>query len=569
LEVIPAQGIGYGACEMKSIRTLVPWIALALIIPMSLLWLGATRAGNASSLPLSTPINLASYLNNIGVSADHPITPTGNIDTYHDSLSASALKAAGLSTKRMFSYNGLNFTFARAGTGQNDNIQLAGQTIRLTIPISGTTLGFLGLSIFNSVEGDAEVTYTDGLTTTFKLGFSDWTLNGGLTAIHFGNKIAMAMSYRTRSDGSRDTTHKIYLYYAEAALLVGHLVATITLPRAQSRGEMHLFAMTIATRPISTQPIALGAMPFGAGEDPRVIDRYNALVYPHGGGHTAAVNYFGSFQDASVHTYGGLPASAFNGGLMDAIYQREAIPFFSWASCDVVRPDCSDRQIANGSDDPYLIHWARAAAAYRKPFYLRFDWEMNLSRQPWYPGDGTPENPGNNGDTPASFIDMWRHVHAIFTENGATNVNWVWCPNTMPGGADFTALYPGDAYVDTICLDGYNQGATPAAPDGWHSFTDEMAASYDAITALAPTKPLFIGETASSEVGGYKAGWISQMANDIPIRMPRIRAVLWFNQKKEADWRVNSSPASLQAYRAMAARPLYKAQLTGTAWINP
>lgn len=567
--MLTSLGQGEAERQTKRMPSFLLWIAVVLIIPVSLLLLGAKRTGNTPPAPVSEPINLANYLNNVGVSADHAITQTGNIDTYHGSLSASALTAAGLSPKGTFGYNGLNFTFARVGTGQNDNVQLAGQTITLTTPTSGTTLGFLGLSVFNAVEGDGVITYTDGLTTTFKLGFSDWTLNGGLTAIHFGNKIAMAMSYRNRPDGSRDTTHKIYLYYAETTLRIGHLVAAITLPRAQPLGLMHLFAMSIATRPISTQPIALGAMPYGAGADPRVIDRYNALVYPHGGGHTAAVNYFGTFQDASIHNYGGIPANAFNGRLMDAIYQRGAIPFFSWASCDVLIPACSDQQVANGAYDPYLIHWARAAAAYRKPFYLRFDWEMNLSRQPWYPGDGTPQNPGNNGNTPASFIAMWRHVHTIFTQNGASNVNWVWCPNTMPGGVHFGSLYPGDAYVDTICLDGYNQGATPATPDGWHSFTDEMAASYDAITALAPTKPLFIGETASSELGGYKAAWISQMANDIPIRMPKIRAVLWFNQKKEADWRINSSPASLSAYRAMAAEPLYQAQLTGTAWINP
>ncbi|MGB3481696.1 MAG: hypothetical protein WBB07_05675 [Mycobacterium sp.] len=38
-------------------------------------------------------------------------------------------------------------------------------------------------------------------------------------------------------------------------------------------------------------------------------------------------------------------------------------------------------------------------------------------------------------------------------------------------------------------------------------------------------------------------------------RFPDIRAVVWFDIDKERHWQVNSSEASLQAFRRMAADP--------------
>jgi endoglucanase len=43
---------------------------------------------------------------------------------------------------------------------------------------------------------------------------------------------------------------------------------------------------------------------------------------------------------------------------------------------------------------------------------------------------------------------------------------------------------------------------------------------------------------------------------EIPEDFPRIRAVIWFHARKEADWRVNSSPEALSAFReALALSP--------------
>ena len=52
-----------------------------------------------------------------------------------------------------------------------------------------------------------------------------------------------------------------------------------------------------------------------------------------------------------------------------------------------------------------------------------------------------------------------------------------------------------------------------------------------------------------AERGGDKAAWIEDMGDKLARRFPKVRAVVWFHANKETDWRVNSSAASLSAFR--------------------
>jgi len=134
-------------------------------------------------------------------------------------------------------------------------------------------------------------------------------------------------------------------------------------------------------------------------------------------------------------------------------------------------------------------------------------------------------------------------------------VRWVWSPNTLSSNSpQATATYPGDAYVDWLGIDAYNVGASKGW-DGWQSLADLLEPAYTAITHLS-NKPLMIAETATTEHGGDKAAWIRRgLLLDAPARFPRVRAVVWFD--KNRDWRVDSSPASLAAFRTVVASPLY------------
>ena len=71
-----------------------------------------------------------------------------------------------------------------------------------------------------------------------------------------------------------------------------------------------------------------------------------------------------------------------------------------------------------------------------------------------------------------------------------------------------------------------------------------------------------IAEVAAAGKGGDKAGWISAAFNKtIHDRMPETRGVIWFSSNNETDWRVDSSGASLRAYRKVAADPSYGGRL--------
>lgn len=228
---------------------------------------------------------------------------------------------------------------------------------------------------------------------------------------------------------------------------------------------------------------------------------------------------------------------------LDGVRARGAVPQITWEPWDgnggSRQPKYRVRDIANGSMDTYITRWAIGAAAWGKPLRIRLAHEMNYGRYPWCVGQ--------NGTTSDDHIRMWLRVHDLFADAGADNVTWVWSPNNVfPGTVPLSALWPGDAVVGEVAVDGYN----PAAwGQPWTSFDGVFRRS---VTELAPltSRPITIGETGCPEAGGNKPAWVTGMwltlATD-PYR--RVRGLLWFNWKKEADWRVDSSPASRAAFR--------------------
>ncbi len=241
---------------------------------------------------------------------------------------------------------------------------------------------------------------------------------------------------------------------------------------------------------------------------------------------------------------------------MENVRQHGAIPFFSWASqstpSSLDEPEFQLADVIEGKYDNYIREWATAAAAWGHPFFLRFNWEMNGNWFPW--------SEGVNGNNPGEYVAAWRHVHDIFTEVGATNATWTWCPNVDPGHSlhELASLYPGDEYVDWTCLDGYNWGSDPAHPAKWHTFDELFSTTYHEITeTIAPTKPMVIGEVGSTEEGGSKAQWIEEMLRDVPTEYPQIHGLQWFDKEEEGDWPIESSSSSAAAFAAGIQSPSY------------
>ena len=114
------------------------------------------------------------------------------------------------------------------------------------------------------------------------------------------------------------------------------------------------------------------------------------------------------------------------------------------------------------------------------------------------------------------------------------------------------SLYPGDAYVDWTCLDGYNWGTNPWNPNVWLTFSQTFGPSYSNITgSIAPSKPMVIGETASTEYGGSKAAWITDMLKtQLPLNFPKIKGFLWFEMwdSRGYDWPIILSSTSQSAF---------------------
>jgi hypothetical protein len=210
------------------------------------------------------------------------------------------------------------------------------------------------------------------------------------------------------------------------------------------------------------------------------------------------------------------------------------IPLISWRG---VAYD----SILGGHSDAVIKAAARDLARLGRPVFLRWGWEMNGN---WYPWAG----PTNDND-PQGYVDCWRYLHKIFTQQGARNVAWVWSINwnDRPPTATnrFPSYYPGDDYVDWVGLSGYNLGH------------ESPPALYDPLyNAYAARKPVFITEIAAADFGGVTKGDFIRKFGAYVASRPAIGAVAWFDTDTHKDapynWRIDANADSLAAYRAMA-----------------
>lgn len=193
---------------------------------------------------------------------------------------------------------------------------------------------------------------------------------------------------------------------------------------------------------------------------------------------------------------------------------------------------------AKGDGDAQLSAIAAGYAALGVPVFGMFD--------------QSPENTPEQG-TPGDFAAAYRHVVETFRTAGVTNVAWIFNLKSpsFPGRAD--QFYPGDDVIDWIGVAAYNFGINN---DGgrWVPFEDLIAGF---ITwGGARGKPLFVSEWASEEdlsQPGRKGMWIEDAKLAIQ-RLPQVRAMSaqWVEANTLA---FDSSPSSLEAFRAFAADP--------------
>ncbi len=251
---------------------------------------------------------------------------------------------------------------------------------------------------------------------------------------------------------------------------------------------------------------------------------------------------------------------------MDTVRNHGSIPMVTWEPWDprrgTAQPTYRLQNIYNGKFDSYLTRWAKDSKAWGHPYFLRFAHEMNGN---WYPWDE-----GVNGNKPGDYVKAWWHVHDIFVNNGVTNVTWVWSPNVeYTGSTPLAGLYPGDSSVDWSGMDGYNWG-TSQPGKSWQTFSQVFASTYNDILQVSPNRPLMVAETASTESGGDKAAWITDAyQTQLPTNFPKIKAIVWFNQNKETDWRIESSATAQSAFAASIANLYYTTNSYATLSQSP
>jgi beta-mannanase len=239
---------------------------------------------------------------------------------------------------------------------------------------------------------------------------------------------------------------------------------------------------------------------------------------------------------------------AANATQLRAIARRHSIPEITWEPWDYSeglrrsQPRYTLASIIHGHHDAYVRAWAREMRAYGGPVLLRFAQEMNGN---WYPWGKT------NGNLPGQFALAWRHVHNIFAAEHVHNVKWIWSPVARFAVPIDLSQYPGNNYVDVIGLTGFN-GGTAAFGIGWHSFSSLFDPTLATLHRFAPNKPIQISEVGSAERGGSKAAWIAAMFADLR-RHPQVTSIIWFNLRKQTDWRITSSRRAATAFATATA----------------
>jgi hypothetical protein len=180
----------------------------------------------------------------------------------------------------------------------------------------------------------------------------------------------------------------------------------------------------------------------------------------------------------------------------------------------------SNAAVAAGQYDAVITAKATQMAAYGAPILLRYLWEFNL---PSSANNRTacidPARDLGGYFNPGDFVAAWLRIHGIFAAAGATNVQFVWNPNssTTRSAAQF---WPGDATVDWVGIDAYDHGGAGLAAT--------LAPGYAAYANLGTgSHPVIVGETgAGTGQATYLDGASRAM---LAAQFPKIRALSYFD----------------------------------------
>ncbi|HEX4216353.1 MAG TPA: IPT/TIG domain-containing protein [Candidatus Dormibacteraeota bacterium] len=230
----------------------------------------APTAG-ATLPPAPPPTDIAGALDNAGIS-DDGLADRADFDGYGYSYSAEALANAGVYPGLPLTAAGMTFTWPSAGPGKADNLVAQDQTIPVRRLQKTARIGFLGSSTGGAAHGEATLNYSDGTSTHFDLGFSDWTLDYGKSEPAFGNVAAARMTYRNCDCGQQKVATWVFL--ASLPVDPSKTLTSVQLPQPTGPGMIHVFAIGVSTRPMAGPVIeSLSPSSAAGGQQVTIIGR--------------------------------------------------------------------------------------------------------------------------------------------------------------------------------------------------------------------------------------------------------------------------------------------------------
>jgi hypothetical protein len=216
-----------------------------------------------------------------------------------------------------------------------------------------------------------------------------------------------------------------------------------------------------------------------------------------------------------------------------------------WRRQAQAQPRYTNREIAAGSQDPYIAAFAHSLASFHGVVYVRYAHEMNGFWYPW------------SADAPA-YVRAWRHVVRV-VRSQAPGVRFVWSvnPNLYESRPvwlrNLRRYWPGSHYVDVV-------GSTMIDFGGSKDYTVDRYAPALARLHNVFQKPVFLTEVNTDHEG--RVDWL----NDLRLLLHQrrwIRGLMWSQlpsrgavQGKESmgdlSWNVTTDSAAARALRGVA-----------------
>jgi hypothetical protein len=274
-------------------------------------------------------------------------------------------------------------------------------------------------------------------------------------------------------------------------------------------------------------------------------------------------SYLGVFSPGGPPNYGGIASFAQAAGRQPNLaeyYSGWAEPFVT-SFAETLRKhhiipfvqidptDATISDIANGTYDDYLRLYAASVRNFRTNVVIGFGHEMNA---PWYSW--------GYGHVPAStFVAAWRHIVALFRDEGAQNVTWLWTLQVDgPGTGPIASWWPGASYVTWVGLDGFYYRPTD-------TFNSVFGKTFDQVRAFTG-KPILLSETAV----GPNTGNVYAKIQDLFQGLDKdgLLGLVWFDKDQHAgiyhqDWRLEDNGTAQASFSLGASDELAATLPTG------